>query len=309
MANTADELNAEVIRKRIPTLTDSEKILWMGHPTARSMYGRYILGGMILGLYLFFWWAIISERPQGEGQLAFLMKTLHLGADLSGVFGLMLATLILAKIVHFSNGPTSGRWTITWVVFAAVVPALWVSFEIGINVAGLFGDGESLMPNWSNCYYFLLGPVFAGLLIVFTMIYQRAFTYAITDRRIHLIKRFMYFDANSQSIGYDRIENLIVETSITSRLLRFGTIQIVTASGLNIASDSTSVTAGVSGDTPNDDSPGGISRLFSGIGLFLSYKRTRPKAVNEPESCIYGIHAPEKIHLLINQTSDAFRMT
>ena len=129
MANTADELNPEVIRKRIPTLTVSEKILWMGHPTARSMYGRYILGGMILGLYLFFWWANISERPQGEGQLAFLMKTLHLGADLSGVFGLMLATLILAKIVHFSNGPTSGRWTITWVVFAAVSPGI-IAFSL-----------------------------------------------------------------------------------------------------------------------------------------------------------------------------------
>ena len=309
MTVTADQLNDEVNRKKIPTLTDSEKILWMGHPTARSMYGRYLLGGMIAGLYLFFWWANISERPQGEGQMAFVIKTLHLGADLSGVFGLMLIMLILAKIIHFSNGPTSGKWTILWVIFAAVAPALWVSFEVILNVAGLFGDGEFPLPSWSNGLYFFLAPMFAGTLIVFTVIYQRAFTYAITDRRIHMIKQFMYFDANSQSIGYDRIENLIVETSITSRLLRFGTIQILTASGLNVASDSTSVAAGVSSETPNDQPSGGIRKLFSGISLFLSFKRTRPKAVNEPESCIYGIHAPEKIHLLINQTSDAFRMS
>lgn len=309
MANAGDQLNSEATRNRIPTLTDSEQILWMGHPTARSMYGRYVLGGLMGGLYLFFWWANISERPQGEGQMAFVIKTLHLGADLSGVFGLMLVMLILAKIIHFSNGPTSGKWTIMWVVFAALVPALWVSLEIGMNVVGLFGDGDFPLPSWSNGYYFLLSPMFAGVLIAFTAVYQRAFTYAITDRRIHLIKRFMYFDANSQSIGYDRIENLIVETSITSRLLRFGTIQILTASGLNIASDSTSVAAGVSNDTSNDESTGGARKLFSGIGLFLSFKRTRPKAVNEPESCIYGIHAPEKIHLLINQTSDAFRMS
>ena len=309
MAMSADRLNDEVNRKKIPTLTDSEQILWMGHPTARSMYGRYLLGGMIAGLYLFFWWANISERPQGEGQMAFVIKTLHLGADLSGVFGLMLIMLILAKIVHFSNGPTSGKWTILWVIFAAVAPALWVSFEVSLNVAGLFGDGDFPLPSWNNGLYFLLAPMFAGTLILFTVIYQRAFTYAITDRRIHMIKRFMYFDANSQSIGYDRIENLIVQTSITSRLLRFGTIQILTASGLNIASDSTSVAAGVSSETPNDEPSGGLRKIFSGIGLFLSFKRTRPKAVNEPESCIYGIHAPEKIHLLINQTSDAFRMS
>jgi hypothetical protein len=273
------------------------------------MYGRYVLGGLMGGVYLFFWWANMSERPQGEGRMAFVIKTLHLGADLSGVFGLLLVMLILAKIIHFSNGPASGKWTILWVVFSAVLPALWVSMEIGINVAGFFGDGDFPLPSWGNGYYFLLGPMFAGVLIAFTAIYQRAFTYAITDRRIHLIKRFMYLDANSQSIGYDRIENLIVQTSITSRLLRFGTIQILTASGLNIASDSTSVAAGVSNDIPNDEPPGGIRKLFSGIGLFLSFKRTRPKAVNEPESCIYGIHAPEKIHLLINQTSDAFRMS
>ena len=127
---------------------------------------------------------------------------------------------MFAKIIHFSNGPTSGKWTITWVVFAALVPALWVSLEIGMDIVGLFGDGDFPLPSWSNGYYFLLSPMFAGVLIAFTAVYQRAFTYAITDRRIHLIKRFMYFDANSQSIGYDRIENLIVETSITSRLLR-----------------------------------------------------------------------------------------
>ena len=309
MANTGDHLNSGTNRNRIPTLTDSEQILWIGHPTARSMYGRYVLGGLMGGLYIFFWWANISERPQGEGQMAFVIKMLHLGADITGVFGLMLIMLILAKIIHFSNGPTSGKWTIIWVVFAAILPAFWVSLEISINVAGIFGDGDFPLPSWGNAYYLLLGPMFAGILIALTVVYQRAFTYAITDRRIHLIKRFMYLDANSQSIGYDRIENLIVETSITSRLLRFGTIQILTASGLNIASDSTSVAAGVSNDTTNEESPGGIRALYSGVGLFLSFKRTRPKAVNEPESCIYGIHAPEKIHLLINQTSDAFRMS
>ena len=103
MANAWDQLNSEATRNRIPTLTDSEQILWMGRPTARSMYGRYVLGALMGGLYLFFWWANISERPQGEGQMAFVIKTLHLGADLSGVFGLMLVMLILAKIIHFSK--------------------------------------------------------------------------------------------------------------------------------------------------------------------------------------------------------------
>ena len=95
------------------------------------------------------------------------------------------------------SGPSCG------LSFQPYYQLLWVSMEVGINVAGFFGDGDFPLPSWGNGYYLLLGPMFAAVLIAFAAIYQRAFTYAITDRRIHLIKRFMYFDANSQSIGYD----------------------------------------------------------------------------------------------------------
>ena len=38
------------IRQKIPTMTESEEILWIGSPTSRSMFGRYMLGGAILSL-------------------------------------------------------------------------------------------------------------------------------------------------------------------------------------------------------------------------------------------------------------------
>ena len=60
------------IRQKIPTMTESEEILWIGGPTSRSMFGRYMLGGSILATYLIFWWANVVDRPTGEGQLAFL---------------------------------------------------------------------------------------------------------------------------------------------------------------------------------------------------------------------------------------------
>ena len=79
------------IRQKIPTMTDEEEILWIGSPTSRSMYGRYILSLSILGVYLIFWWANVIDRPSGEGQLAFILKSVHLAADLSGVFGIFLS--------------------------------------------------------------------------------------------------------------------------------------------------------------------------------------------------------------------------
>jgi len=152
-----------------------------------------------------------------------------------------------------------------------------------------------------------LGAFFSFTMISISAIYQRSFTYAITNKRIHLIKKFMYVDASSQSIGYDRIENLIVDTTVVGRLLRFGTIQILTASGLNVGSESASASAGIAGDPSMSDSGDNGKKLLSRIGLVISFKRSRPKAINTPESCIYGIHSPENIHQLINQASDEFK--
>jgi len=295
------------IRQKIPTMTDEEEILWIGSPTSRSMYGRYILSLSILGVYLIFWWANVIDRPSGEGQLAFILKSVHLAADLSGVFGLFLSLTIVAKTIHFHNGPTSGKWTILWIMLAASLPMIWTGLTFGLDVAGIFNSEETTLPEFTPGYYFLLAFIMSGVIFALSIFYQRSFTYAITDKRIHLIKQFLYVDASSQSINYDRIENLIVDTTIMSRLLRYGSIQILTASGLNIGSDSTSISAGVTGDAIPSETKSGIGSLTSKLGLLISFKRNRPKAINTPETCIYGIHSPERIHLLINHASDKFR--
>ncbi len=295
------------IRQKIPTMTESEEILWIGGPTSRSMFGRYMLGGSILATYLIFWWANVVDRPTGEGQLAFIVKSTHLFADLTGVVGLFATLLILAKFIHFQNGPMSGKWTLMWTVLSASAPIFWTGVETGFDVAGIINSEASTTPAFSEGHYLLLGAFFSFTMISISAIYQRSFTYAITNKRIHLIKKFMYVDASSQSIGYDRIENLIVDTTVVGRLLRFGTIQILTASGLNVGSESASASAGIAGDPSMSDSGDNSKKLLSRIGLVISFKRSRPKAINTPESCIYGIHSPENIHQLINQASDEFK--
>ena len=295
------------IRQKIPTMTESEEILWIGSPTSRSMFGRYMLGGAILAAYLIFWWANVVDRPTGEGQLAFLVKSTHLFADLTGVVGLFATLLIVAKFIHFQNGPMSGKWTLMWTVISASAPIFWAGVETGFDVAGIIKSEASTTPAFSEGHYLLLGAFFSFTMISMSAIYQRSFTYAITNKRIHLIKKFMYVDASSQSIGYDRIENLIVDTTVLGRLLRFGTIQILTASGLNVGSETTSASAGIAGDPSISDSGDKSKKLLSRIGLIISFRRSRPKAINTPESCIYGIHSPESIHQLINQASDEFK--
>ena len=303
----SDSTLVKPIRQKIPTMTESEEILWMGGPTSRSMFGRYLLSGVILATYLVFWWANVVDRPTGDGQVAFILKSSHIAADLTGVVGIFVTLLVVAKIVHFQNGPLSGKWTISWTLLSASAPILWTGIETGFSIAGIFSSDTSPIPAFSEGHYLLLGVIFSSSMLIISVIYQRSFTYAITDKRIHLIKKFLYVDASSQSIAYDRIENLIVDTTVIGRILRFGTIQILTASGLNVGSESTSGSIGVVTDPSPQDNGSGGNKILSRVGLLISYKRSRPRTVNTPESCIYGVHSPESIHQLINQASDAFK--
>ena len=72
--------------------------------------------------------------------------------------------------------------------------------------------------------------------------YQRAFTYVITDKQVYLKKEFLKFiDANSHAISLTKIENLKVERSLIGRILGYGSLHVITASGMGLRQDSISV--------------------------------------------------------------------
>ena len=189
------------IRQKIPTMTESEEILWIGSPTSRSMF-RVCSEEQCLA-YLIFWWANVVDRPTG-GQLAFLVKSTHLFADLTGVVGLFATLLIVAKFIHFQNGPMSGKWTLMWTVISA--SARFSGQELKRASTLLESLTQRPRPlRIQRGALFAVKGFFLIQMISLSAIYQRSFTYAITNKRIHLIKKFMYVDASSQSIGYDRM--------------------------------------------------------------------------------------------------------
>ena len=137
---------------------------------------------------------------------------------------------------------------------------------------------------------------------ILTVMYQRAFRYAITDRRIHIRKEFLYFDTSAHGISFDNIENLKVDPSIIGKVFGFGNVHMVTASGIGLREDESGIGAGLAAN-PDSTSEGG-KRLTRAAFGWISVQRQRTTVDQDPEDCLYGIRNPMGIYRLINELVD-----
>ena len=139
-------------------------------------------------------------------------------------------------------------------------------------------------------------------IVVLTVLYQRAFRYAITDRRIHIRKKFLYFDTSAHGISFGNIENLKVDPSIIGKVLGFGNVHMVTASGIGLREDESGIGAGLAANT--DSTSEGGKRLTRAAFGWISAQRQRTTVDQDPEDCLYGIRSPMGIYRLINELVD-----
>ncbi len=183
-----------------------------------------------------------------------------------------------------------------------MIPFLVVLADWTGKVLGTVMDDVIDTPQWLQIYYLLLGFFSGGLLIVLTALYQRSFRYAITDRRIHIRKQFLYFDTSTHGMAFDKIENLKVNPPIIGRIFGFGNVHIVTASGLGLREDESGIGGGLAADGDSLSSgSGGIMRFAFG---WISAQRQRTTVDQDPADCLYGVSKPLNLYRLINELID-----
>ena len=296
-----DEQRARTV---FPEMTDSEKPVWVGSPCFFSMVGHYILAILVLGIHLLFFWAAEGGEVVGDGGLVSAIGSLKWALDVAGVLGFIVAMFLVAKINHYLNFSTSGRWTTSWLILNGAVPLLIVLADVSGKIISAYTDGAFVFPGWLQTYYLALGVFSSGSMVVLTVLYQRAFRYAITDCRIHIRKRFLYFDTSAHGISFRNIENLKVDPPIIGRLLGFGNLHVVTASGIGLREDETGVGAGLVTDVDSmlPDRRRGLVRSAFG---WVSAQRQRTTVDQNPEDCIYGVRDPLLLYRLINELIDA----
>ena len=297
------EIDERSVRVAFPEMTDSETPIWAGSPSFFSMAGHYFLATLILVIHLMFFWAAEGPDVEGEGQANFAIGIFKWILDVSGVLGFVVVLFAVAKINHYLNFSTSSRWTTTWLLLNGAIPLLMVVADLSGKVLGSFMDEIPDSPQWFQIYYLILGIFSSASMVALTVMYQRAFRYAITDRRIHIRKEFLYFDTSAHGISFDNIENLKVAPSIIGKALGFGNVHMVTASGIGLREDESGIGAGLVANADSISSEGGRSLTRAAFG-WISAQRQRTTVDQDPEDCLYGIRSPMRIYRLINELVD-----
>ena len=286
-------VDADEVRSRFTEITDSEVPIWTGGPSAMSMLGRYLLAALVLLVHLVFFWAAKFEDVDGEGNLNLAVGLAKVILDISGVFGFVIVMMIIAKINHYLNVSTSGGWTTSWLVLNGAIPFIIVVLDWSGKILGNFLDNVPDTPMWLDWYYPLLGILSSSFAIGMTTHYRNSFQYAITDRRVHIRKKFLYFDTSSVGIPYDKVENLKVDPPIIGKMLGFGSLHVITDGG--VGDDQMQ-----SATSEAPDRKG----LFGFLTGWVFTQRSRGDFPDDPSSCLYAINEPMEVYRLINELMD-----
>ena len=297
------EIDETKTRSAFPEITDSETPIWRSGPSTLSMADKYILATLVLLVHLAFFVGEWKEPPEGEGQANFIYSLAIWLVDTTGVLGFVVTMLLITKMNHYANFSTSGKWTTGWLLTSTMAPLTWKLMDF-LEWSGGFTGAEftSPLPGWNYAWFLPLGAFSFAVMVIFTKIYQRSFGYAITDKRIHIRKRFLYFDTSVHGISFQKVENLKADPTILGRIFGFGNVHIVTGSGVGLQVDSLGVSIGTSSEVK--ESPEGLSRVFSMLFGWITMKRDRTVMATDPADCIYGVRRPMEVYRLINELID-----
>ena len=144
---------------------------------------------------------------------------------------------------------------------------------------------------WLDWYYPLLGVLSASFSVAITTHYRNSFQYAITDKRVHIRKKFLYFDSSTLGIPFEKVENLKVEPSMIGRIFGFGNIHVIT--------DGIHTEASIE-NKPSRTSSLPLSFLFGWIFV----QRKKSPSTEDPSQCLFSVKDPMSVYSLINELID-----
>ena len=289
-------------------MTDSETPVWKGGPSTLSMAERYLLALLVLSIHFIFYVGSTGDSIEQVSRMEDLMAISGWLTRTTGVMGFAAIMLFVTKANHYANLSTSGRFTTGWLLTNTILPVSWRILE----VAEALGDEagvvfRSPLEEWNHDWFLPLGVASFTVMVVFTRIYQRSFQYALTDRRIHIRKRFLYLDTSTHGIAFNKVENIKADPTILGRILGFGNVHIVTGSGVGLQTESSGLSLGVISEANKTarGSAGVISFLFG----WIMKKRERTVMARDMGDCLYGIRDPLGVYRLINELIDHDHMS
>ena len=297
-------IDKDSARSIFPEITESETLIWTGGPAISSMADKYILSILVLLVHVAFFLGELLDTPEGEGRINFVLSIVIWMINTTGVMGFVICMLILTKFNHYANFSTSGKWTTSWLLFCCIVPLSWKIMDLMEWIGGFLGYGfTSPLPPWNYSWFVPLGLLSFLIMVSLTVLYQRSFRYAVTDKRIHIRQSFLYLETSAHGISYNKVENLKADPTLLGRILGFGNIHVVTGSGVGLQVESLGASVGVPPEII--ESTGDNVRISSFLLGWITLQRHRSVEASDPADCLYGIKRPMDVYRLINELMDA----
>lgn len=182
-------------------------------------------------------------------------------------------------------------WLIPISVFSTAFSVLriewkWMPIMMGVAIASIVLTVALDLPGVS-VYYISL--IFALIGCVGVDVFRKAHRFYVTNYRI--ITEVKFIGLKQNTLSYDKINNLIVEQPLVGRIFNFGTVIPITASGLGMGADSSSVTIG-----------GGLG--VGGRG-FVGGAITGGRSIEVPRTrsqyALFGVTNPKRVYNILSK--------
>ncbi|MHA1616622.1 MAG: PH domain-containing protein [Candidatus Njordarchaeales archaeon] len=251
-------------------LLEGEKIITrvQPHPVSFWPYYLFFIYYLVTGAYVIYEKdAIISWASQ------YISPILGpVGIDIAFIAIWWIILIIPALI--FSILRISWRWVILYVFIAAI--------------------GTYAVIKWSatplDLYYVTIGVSIIG--IILADLYRRGHEYILTNYRI--IAKLGFLGHKERDILYSKITDVVLDQGFLGRILDYGTIIPLTASGLGTGEDlaKVAVGTGVGRKTP-------VGEVGAGVAVEGAKGVTVPRG--RSSYILYGVPNPEKIKKIIDE--------
>lgn len=249
-------------------LLKDEEVFRAVHPHFFGLYELYLIWFYFISLSLFFMFkrkAILSLFSSCLPN--FSHNTIYLG--------LWIASLLIPAII-IAVSRISLRWII-WIVLAGGIGVYLKEFTtLGVKSSTYHLDN---VENVTVLLFGILG-------VMGTEWYRQCHTYLVSNRRIVVSSHGMWH--SERSLGYDKINDLILQKSFLGSLLNFGSIIPLTATGLGSGSNMAGFGGGVGAS---------LFGMNLGIGVGGGHSQNLPK--ESLSYTLFNIPNPEEIHAYI----------
>ena len=147
------------------------------------------------------------------------------------------------------------------------------------------------VPEWFDEWFLALGIINSLIFLFYTVISQFSYSYLITDKKIHIRKKILYFYNSITVITLDELVNLKTQISFMGKIIGYGNILPITEEDFEIK-------------PKVKIERGGFHKLIHIIKLFFFHKRAKKELPMTPSDCLFGVKKPMVVYELASELMD-----